>query len=206
MLLSLNVDKKPMLPMINEAINIMFNSPQSMYWTGRVMDVLYDGIPIDCSSEEFQAKAVCSVFQAGEVKAVRPLNSTHYLFSLFQGANGTDLGEFTVFRGKKNSADIGKVVAFDGETEMDVWDGDECNQYVGTDSTIFPPYVDVKDGIWAYEPSVCRSLGAHYVGKSRYMGVRTAEFAIDIGSPENAKECFCRDPPDDCPRKGSTTI
>lgn len=35
------------------------------------------------------------------------------------------------------------------------------------------------------------------------MGVRTAEFAIDIGSDANAKECFCRDPPDECPIKGT---
>lgn len=33
------------------------------------------------------------------------------------------------------------------------------------------------------------------------MGVKTAEFAIDIGSPENTKECFCRDL-DECPKKG----
>lgn len=64
-----------------------------------------------------------------------------------------------MFRGKKNSLDIGKVVAFNDEPEMDAWDGDECNQYVGTDSTIFAPYMDVNDGIWAYEPAVCRSLG-----------------------------------------------
>lgn len=77
----------------------------------------------------------------------------------------------TVFRGKKNSLDIGKVIAFDGEPEMDFYDGDECNQFVGTDSTIFAPYMDVKDGIWAYEAAVCRSLGADYVGKSKYKGV-----------------------------------
>lgn len=64
--------------------------------------------------------------------------------------------------------------------------------------------MDVNDGIWAYEPSVCRSLGAHYVGKSKYMGVRTAEFAIDISSPENTKECFCRDP-DECTKIGKLT-
>lgn len=138
----------------------------------------------------------------------------------------------TVFRGKKNSPDIGKVIAFDGEPEMDVWDGDECNQFVGTDSTIFAPYMDVKDGIWAYEAAVCRSLGADYVGKSKYKGVvrtagkprckcnfsqifnmthsilsfslqPTAEFAIDIGSEQNALPCFCRDYPDECPAKGN---
>lgn len=58
------------------------------------MDILFDGIPIDCSSDEFQAKAVCSVFESGEIKAVRPINSTHYAFSLLAGGNATDLGEF----------------------------------------------------------------------------------------------------------------
>lgn len=68
------------------------------------------------------------------------------------------------------------MVAFNDEEEMDNWETEECNQYVGTDSTIFAPYMDKKDGIWAWEPSVCRSLGAHYVGKSKYMGVPTASF------------------------------
>lgn len=121
---------------------------------------------------------------------------------MFYKVNNTDLGQFTVFRGKKNSPDIGKVVAFDDEEEMDVWDGDECNQYVGTDSTIFAPFMNREDGVWAYEPSVCRSLGGHYVGKSNYKGIPTSEFAIDISGHGNHKDCFCRDYPDHCPRKG----
>lgn len=44
-------------------------------------------------------------------------------------------------------------------------------------------------------------MGAHYVGKSEYMGVETDEFAIDIGSKENAKECYCRKE-DECPKRG----
>lgn len=32
--------------------------------------------------------------------------------------------------------------------------------------------MDVNDGIWAYEPAICRSLGAHYIGKSKYKGER----------------------------------
>lgn len=110
----------------------------------------------------------------------------------------------TVLRGKKNSADLGRVVAFNGEPEMDIWDEDQCNQFVGTDSTIFPPYLDIKDGIWAYEATICRSLGATYVGKSKkkYMGIATEDYEMDIGSEENALPCFCRDYPDDCPAKG----
>nr|AOT85638.1 sensory neuron membrane protein 1E [Mayetiola destructor] len=203
LLLSINIDKKPMLPLISKAVNIVFNDPIDIFWQGRVMDILFDGIPVDCSSNAFEAAAVCSVFSTGEVSAVLPLNETHYKFSLFGSTNATDLGEFKVMRGVKNYNEIGKVVAFNGETEMDVWPEDECNQYVGTDSTIFSSLMDVNDGIWAYEPAICRSLGAHYVGKSKYMGVPTAQFDLDIGSEQNTKECFCRDFPDDCPKKGT---
>lgn len=147
-LLTLNVDKKPFLPLVNSAIDVLFNSPQHMYYTGRVMDILFDGIPIDCSSDKFQAQAVCSVLGTGEIKAVRPLNSTHYAFSLLAQGNATDGGELTVFRGKKNSQDLGRVAAYNDESEMSVWNKDECNEYVGTDSTVFPPYMDVNDGIW----------------------------------------------------------
>lgn len=30
---------------------------------------------------------------------------------------------------------------------MNTWDEDECNQYVGTDSTIFPSFMNVQDGM-----------------------------------------------------------
>lgn len=60
--------------------------------------------------------------------------------------NATDLGELTVFRGKKNSHDLGRVVAVDDEREMTMWK-DECNDFIGTDS-IYPPYTNVNDGIW----------------------------------------------------------
>lgn len=108
------------------------------------MDILFRGIPVDCSSDDFEAQAVCSVFSTGEVSAVVPHNDTHYKFSLFasvcicnsvqllsisnlnalfshQKTNATDLGEFKVMRGVKNYNEIGKVVAFNGETEMDFW-------------------------------------------------------------------------------------
>lgn len=74
--------------MAKEAIDQIFHEPQDMFWTGRVMDVLFRGIPIDCSNtEQFQAKAVCGVFESGEVKAIKKHNDTHFEFSLFQAVS-----------------------------------------------------------------------------------------------------------------------
>lgn len=87
---------------------------------------------------------------------------------------------------------------------MDAWDADECNQYVGTDSTIFPAFLGRDEGIWAYEPSICRSLGAHYVSKAEYNGIPLLRYELDLGNPINHKDCFCRDMEEKiCPPKGT---
>lgn len=111
-------------------------------------DILFDGIPIDCSSENFQVQLVCAVLGNGEFKAIRTLNSTHYAFSLLAQGNDTDLGEMKVFRGKKNYKDLGRILAFNEDSELNVWKEDECDEFMGTDATIYPPYMNVNDGIW----------------------------------------------------------
>lgn len=108
-----------------------------------------------------------------------------------------------VYRGVKKSSDVGRVISFNGDTEMDYWDGDECNHYVGTDSSIFPPFMKRSDNIFAYEPSICRSIAASYKEPSKYMGIKTNRFELDLGDKLNDKECFCRNPPDGCPPKGT---
>lgn len=77
-----------MLPIIVKAVDEMFHQPKNIFWTGRAMDMLFDGVPIDCSSDEFEAKAACSIFEAGEVAAIKPHNDTHFSFSLFAGVSG----------------------------------------------------------------------------------------------------------------------
>lgn len=83
MALAVNVDKKPMLPLVSDAINGIFHHPKTPFWTGRAMDYLFDGIEIDCTSEEFAAKATCAVFESGEVKAIQPVRENIFKFSLF---------------------------------------------------------------------------------------------------------------------------
>lgn len=88
---------------------------------------------------------------------------------------------------------------------MEFWEGDECNQFRGTDSTIFPPYTKTGDDIWAFEPQVCRSMNIKYEKRSKYAGIRTSHYAGNFGDIANDPhlQCFCRDPPDVCPAKGT---
>lgn len=60
-------------------------------------------------------------------------------------------------------------------------------------------------GIWAYEPTICRSLGASYKSKTKYNGIPVLQYEMDIGEEMNIKQCFCRDleDPDSCPPKGT---
>lgn len=84
MALSVNVNRKPMLKMVGKAVNGIFHQPKDPFWTGRVMDYLFDGIEIDCTSEDFAVNSVCSVFESGNVKSVEPtLRKDYYKFSVF---------------------------------------------------------------------------------------------------------------------------
>lgn len=95
--------------------------------------------------------------------------------------NGTDVGRFKTYRGVKNIQNLGKVIEFNGEPELDIWDGDECNEIRGTESSIFPPFGIKEDGIWAFEAGVCRSMQIKYERPSKYRGIPTLRFHGDLG-------------------------
>lgn len=59
-------------------------------------------------------------------------------------------------RGVKESHDVGRILEFDGKKEMEVWPTKECNQYKGTDGTVFAPYLTKEEGLASFAPDLCR--------------------------------------------------
>lgn len=104
MLMAVNVDKQPMLPMVESALNLLFHNPSDAFYSGRVMDLLYDGVEVDCSSDDNTVKALCLNFDAE--KAFRKIDDTHYAFSMFSGVSAGLNSELIDFFFKLNLCEI----------------------------------------------------------------------------------------------------
>lgn len=65
------------------AMREIFHSPSDAFWTGRAMDLIFDGIEIDCSTKDAMAKLVCSQFQRQQT--FRAINNETFAFSFFGG-------------------------------------------------------------------------------------------------------------------------
>lgn len=83
MALSLNVDRKDLVTLAYTAMKDILHNPKDIFFRGRLWDLLYDGIELDCSSSEFEVAAVCSEFDSGDYKEIRKINDTAFSFSLF---------------------------------------------------------------------------------------------------------------------------
>lgn len=122
---------------------------------------------------------------------------------LFNQTNGTSIGRFKAKRGKENIEDLGRVIQFNGESEMDYWEGDKCNQIHGTDGTIFPPFHKKTDDYWVFAPPICRSLQMRRQSKAKYSNIRTQRFTVDFDSAHTEDpKCWCRSE-DHCPLAGT---
>lgn len=76
----------------------------------------------------------------------------------------------------KNISDVGRVVSFNGDEELDTYDGEECNEIKGTDGLFFPPFLTKDTKVWAFAYPICRSISMWFQHKSSYKKVALSRF------------------------------
>jgi hypothetical protein len=83
-LIAIQRDSKPLLEMAINAMTDIFK-PTTPFLTARIMDILFDGIAIDCSGDSFLVKSTC--IQIKDRRGIRSINDTHLAFSALGGVS-----------------------------------------------------------------------------------------------------------------------
>lgn len=83
MLLATNVDKKPLLSSIEQAVKNLFHDPADAFYTGRAMDMMFGGVSVDCTGDDKLTMAVCMTI--AEESAFKRIDEGHLAFSMFGG-------------------------------------------------------------------------------------------------------------------------
>ena len=79
-----------------------------------------------------------------------------------------------VKRGIKDITEVGKIVSFNGEPQIKVWNEPGiCNDINGTDGTIFVPFMTEETIIRAFSPDLCRIINITFQNPSVTKGEKS---------------------------------
>ncbi|XP_070167868.1 sensory neuron membrane protein 1-like isoform X3 [Polyergus mexicanus] len=186
-------DKPTAMGVISKALDSIFQKPESIFIKTNMKELFFHGIRVDCSDiKDFAGSAVCSALQEKEDIFIRE-GELRYRYGYLAKANGTHSPDrIRVFRGIKNYKDVGRVISIGNETKMSIWpDNGPCNDYRGTDGTIFPPFLTEDRDVWAVFPDICRSIAAYYVEPGMVQGFKTLHYTADLGDPATNEDIKC---------------
>ncbi|XP_034946984.1 sensory neuron membrane protein 1-like [Chelonus insularis] len=203
MILTTVREKPGMVGLAAKAIDSIFHKPDSIFIKTTARQILWDGLPVDCSVKDFAGSAVCSLLREDDSALIK--DGENYRFALFGHKNGTVIPDrIKVKRGIKNYLDVGVVTEFKGEPKLSVWSEEgTCNEFNGTDSTIFHAYLYSNEDVVSFTPDLCRSLSTRYQRPTKIKGIKTNRYSADLGDMSSDPEIKCLCPaPDKCLKKG----
>ncbi|XP_043267329.1 sensory neuron membrane protein 2-like isoform X2 [Venturia canescens] len=182
------------LKKLGNNIQKLYPGMYDIFARGKVSDVLFGGLPMECDPNKYkELKLICS-FLTGKKPAV--ITDTEvpgvYKWSFFRRLNGTRQGPLTVNRGVKNKTRLGDTTAYKGKRVQSIWKSEECNAVLGTDSVTWPPMEKTLDYVHVFEPQICRWIKTDYkeeVTIHNLMGDRY-ELNEKPWSPEESL-CYC---------------
>ncbi|CAB0034284.1 unnamed protein product [Trichogramma brassicae] len=192
------------MALANKAIDSIFKHPTSLFQKMTAMDFLFNGLPVDCTVEDFAGTAVCSRVKEQAEGTLVPDGTDRYRFSLLGARNDTAVKKrVRVKRGIEVLNEIGLVTEWDGKLNIAKWNDTYCDTLNGTDGTIFHPQLFETENVVSFSPELCRSLSASFEEKSSVEGVPTNRYGIFLGDPNTdpSQRCYCPSP-DNCLKAG----
>lgn len=185
-------DKPSTMAVISKAFDSIFKKPESIFIKTTVRDLFFHGISFDCTDiTDFAGSAVCNALQEKEQILIRE-EGLRYRYGFLAKTNGSRLPDrIRVYRGIKNYKDVGRVLTIGNETKTDMWFGSPCNDFRGTDGTIFPPFLNKEEEVWVHSLDICRSIGAYYIEPGKVQGFKTLHYSADLGDPSKDEDVKC---------------
>ncbi|XP_025990530.2 sensory neuron membrane protein 1 isoform X2 [Solenopsis invicta] len=186
-------EKPSAMGIISKAFDSIFKKPESIFIKTTVKEIFFQGVPFDCTGiTDFGGSAMCSALQEKEEILIREGDSLRFRYGFLAKANGSLFPErVRVYRGIKNNEDVGRVVTVGNHTKMDMWYGSPCNDFQGTDGTIFPPFLKKEKEVWVHSLDICRSIGAYYIEPGKVQGFKTLHYTADLGDPSENDDVKC---------------
>ncbi|KAF4527754.1 hypothetical protein B566_EDAN013162 [Ephemera danica] len=103
-------------------------------------------------------------------------------------------GYYTIHTGTDDASLLGLIHEWENKTTLKYWKGPECNQILGTDTTIFPPFLKRESRIDFFISDLCRSLYATYQRDAVYRdipGYRYIPPQEQLGSVLEQPDNYC---------------
>lgn len=192
-----------LLPTLNRDLSALFDT-NNLFLTASVKDILFDGIRIYCD-RTIMGPTICKTIMDQKPLTIKETPEGDLLFSLFGHKNNNFDGYYEVKLGwsydgpypsVEGAKTLGKIVSWENSTKLKTWAGEKCNELVGTDAAIFPPFLTQESRIDIFSTDLCRSLYAVYDREDNYKGVKSLRFTAEeymLGdvneNPDNF--CFC---------------
>lgn len=182
-------------PIVYTVVNgIMDAHGQSLFMKKSVRDVLF-GFKINLL--ETLDTFVNPLRRLGISLDALPPNPPDNMFGLLYGRNNTPEGEHEIYTGLHGTSHMfGYFASHKGQKALKFWKGEKCNQIVGSDGSLFPPFATSKTVLYAFAMDLCRSFYFNAIGTGEYKGIKgllytlpNEAFAAPNRLPDN--ECFC---------------
>ncbi|XP_063972370.1 sensory neuron membrane protein 2-like [Diachasmimorpha longicaudata] len=186
-----------LVQLLDRIIPELFNNTKDMFLITTPRDFLFNGIVLNCESNDIALKIGCRVIEKLAPRTLVRQPDGNFRFSFLTYKNDTDEGRFTVNSGKTYATMVGQLSSWDDYKFTNVWqDNSSCNEVYGTDATIYPPFETTQSVIDIFSVDLCRTVSLAYSEDIKYSGIdglryiaRKSNFLSPQKVPQN--QCYC---------------